>query len=115
MVFQTRAFSVIDTKLSLKSTQIKNVFDAIYGGRMPVRLESRNRVGVSVWEDKNERIVFIYNTDFDAADDIEMICDGEYTAEVLTESLNWQLLGCSDTIKIPTVQPWSNAVIRLKR
>ncbi|MGN1478781.1 MAG: hypothetical protein ACI4XH_03360 [Acutalibacteraceae bacterium] len=98
-----------------KSTQIKNVLDALCGGRMPVRIESRNRVGVSVWEDKNERIVFIYNTDFDAADDIDMICDGEYTAEVLTASPNWQSLGCSDTIKIPTVEPWSNAVIRLKR
>lgn len=72
-------------------------------------------MGQSVWEnkEKTERIIFLYNTDFDDAKDVELHVDDNYSAEIMTDELKWQELGVGNLYKIPTIKSWETSVIRL--
>ena len=98
-----------------KLEQMKNVFDYLSGGKMPVRLENTCRQGLSVWEKDDERVVFIYNTDFDTESNATLILDGSFTAEILKHDLTWESIGDGDNIKVPDILPWETAVIKLKK
>ena len=104
-----------DILSDFKTDQIKNVFDWLSGGKMPIRLENTCRVISTVWEDQNERVVFLFNTDYDDEINAKLIIDGVYKAEILKEDLSWELLGESDEIIIPKINAFETAVIRLKK
>jgi hypothetical protein len=82
---------------------------------MPIRLENTCRVISAVWEDQNERAVFLFNTDYDDEINAKLILDGTYKAEILKEDLSWENLGVSDEIVIPKINAFETAVIRLKK
>ena len=96
---------------------VKDQLDRIAGGRMPSRADSAVRVGQSVWEspDGTERTVFVYNFDFDDADDVRLTEDGTFSAEVLGADGSWTPLGTGDVFAVPTVPAWSAKVLRLRR
>ena len=73
-------------------------------------------MGCSLWEDAatGERAVFLYNTDFDDAENTVLHADGTYTAELLTAE-GWQMLGRGESFRLPVIPAWSTAVLRLKR
>lgn len=96
-----------------KSTQIQNVMDWLCGGKMPVRVESILRVGQSIWEDDNERIVFLYNTDYDDAKDVRLFTDREYVAEVLSDEGEWKALSEGSEFVIPMIPNWSAVIVKL--
>ena len=98
-----------------KGTQIKNIFDWLFGGKMPVRIDSKLRVGQSVWEDENERIIFVYNLDFDDAIDICVTNDFEGKAELLQENGDWETLGKGNKWTLPTINSWSSMVLKVRR
>lgn len=98
-----------------KVEQIKNVFDYLAGGKMPVRLESVCRVGMTVWEDEKERIVFLFNIDYDEEINAELILDGKYSASFLNEDLSFEDIGEGERIKVPMIKPWETGIIRLKK
>ncbi len=105
-----------DTLSDAKGHQIKNIFDYLSGGKMPVRAESLNRVGVSLWEDNKtgDRALFIYNTDFDNAD-IKIILDGRYNAEVLNEGGRFEPLCVGDEFTVENVEAFGVRVIKLTK
>jgi len=100
-----------------KTTQIQNVMNWVCGGRLPVLVKSRGRMICSLWADETdtERTVFLFNTDFDAADDAVLYADGEFTVEQLLHDGSFQTLGSGSTIALPMISPWSTAVLRLRR
>ncbi len=97
-----------------KGEQIKNVFDWLCGGKMPVRADSNLRLGQSVWEDENERVVFLYNLDFDNAENVRVRNDFRGAAE-LFNGLTWQPLGAGEEWIVKKIEAWSAAVLRIKK
>lgn len=99
-----------------KSHQLKNIFDFLAGGKMPVRAESDTRVGLSLWEDNKtgERALFIYNTDFDEAD-VKIILDGTYKAELLTDKGSYKALSEGSEFTLASVEPFGARVLKLTK
>lgn len=98
-----------------KETQIKNIMDWLCRGKMPIRIESKCKVGVSVWEDETEKIVFLYNVDFDMADDVFLITNEVYYAEILEENGEWTGLCKGESFSVPAIPAWSASIIKLKK
>ena len=99
-----------------KTEQIQNTLAWLCGGKLPVYAQSTGRMGCSLWEDETtgERAVFLYNTDFDDAENTLLHTDGVYTAELLTPS-GWQLLGTGDVFTLPHIPAWTTAALRLRK
>lgn len=100
-----------------ESLEIKDALDRLAGGRMPSRIDTCVRMAQSVWEspDKKERVVFLFNLDFDDASDVSLTLDGKWAAEALGADGSWTSLGDGDRFTMPAVRAWSPAVVRLKR
>lgn len=100
-----------------RGKEIKDELDRLCGGRMPSRLDSVLRMGQSVWEspDGKERVVFLFNLDYDDATDVKFRENGEYSAEVLRPDGSWQSLGDDDEFVLSTIPAWSVRVLRLKK
>lgn len=100
-----------------RGEEIKDELDRLCGGRMPSRLDSVLRMGQSVWEspDGKERVVFLFNLDYDDATDVKLRENGEYSAEVLRPDGSWQSLGDDDEFVLSTIPAWSVRVLRLKK
>ena len=85
---------------------------------MPSRVDTAVRLAQSVWEspDGMERVVFLFNLDFDDATDVRLSLDGRYAAESLdAQDGRWTALGSGDVFALPTVPAWSPAVFRFKK
>lgn len=100
-----------------RGEKIKEELDRLCGGRMPSRADSVVRLAQSVWEssDGKERIVFLFNLDYDDAVAVKLRENGEYSAEMLQSDGSWQSLGNKDEFMLPTIPAWSVAVLRLKK
>ena len=75
------------------------------------------RLAQSVWEspDGKERVVFLFNLDFDDASDVKLTQNGTFAAEMLNADGSWAKLGKRDSFILPTVPAWSTAVVRLRK
>ena len=104
--------------------KIKDELDRRCGGRMPSRVDSILRFGQSVWEspEGSERIVFLWNFDYDDAEDVRLVEDKPFTAAEMvcpvkgdgeTGPIAWRPLGRGDTFTIARVPALSVKVIRL--
>ena len=91
---------------------------------MPSRVNSILRFGQSVWEspDGSERVVFLWNFDYDDAENVELIEDKPFAAEEMacpvkgngeTGPIAWRPLGRGDTFVVPHVPAFSVKTIRL--
>ena len=100
-----------------ESLQIKDALDRLAGGRMPSRVDTCVRLGHSVWEspDGKERVVFLFNLDFDDANDAKLTQDDTFTAELLGPDGEWKPLGKGETFALPVIGAWTSATIRLRR
>lgn len=100
------------------SLWIKDELDRLAGGRFLSRVETEVRLAQSVWEspDGKERVIFLFNLDFDDAVNVQLIQDGSFTAESLNAADGtWTKLGTGDTFTVPCVPAWSPLAIRLTR
>ena len=100
-----------------ESLEIKDALDRLAGGRMPSRVDTCTRLAQSVWEsqDKTERVVFLFNLDFDDATDVRLTEDGAFSAERMEKDGSWTPLGTGDAFAVPCIPAWTPAVIRMKR
>jgi hypothetical protein len=100
-----------------ESLKIKDELDKLAGGRMPSRVDTCVRLAQSVWEspDGKERVVILFNLDFDDASDVKLTQNGTFAAEMLNADGSWTKLGKGDSFSLPTVTAWSTAVIRLRK
>ena len=100
-----------------ESLKIKDELDKLAGGRMPSRVDTCVRLAQSVWEspDGKERVVFLFNLDFDDASDVKLTQNGTFAAEMLNADGSWAKLGKRDSFILPTVPAWSTAVVRLRK
>ncbi len=100
-----------------ESLAIKDALDRLAGGRMPSRLDTCVRMAQSVWEsqDGDERVVFLFNLDFDDARDVKLSLDREWSASALGPGGAWAELGRGERFDVPPVAAWSVAVLRLHR
>ena len=99
------------------SLEIKDALDRLAGGRMPSRVDTCVRLAQSVWEtpDGKERVIFLFNLDFDDATDVRLTEDGTFAAEALSRSGTWHKLGSGSAFAVPRIPAWSPAVIRMRR
>ena len=99
------------------SLEIKDALDRLAGGRMPSRVDTCVRLAQSVWEsqDKTERVIFLFNLDFDDATDVRLTEDGTFKAGCMKNDGSWTLLGTGDSFAVPCIPAWTTAVIRMKR
>ena len=106
-----------DTWYRKSCLRIKDELDKLAGGRMPSRVDTCVRLAQSVWEspDGKERVVFLFNLDFDDASDVKLTQNGTFAAEMLNADGSWAKLGKGDSFSLPTVPAWSTAVIRLRK
>ena len=98
------------------SLRIKDRLDGLCGGRMPSRIDTAVRLAQSTWDshDGAERVVFLFNMDFDDSTDARLMVDGKYRAEVLDASTGKFIrIGEGDSFNLPTVPAWSPMVVRL--
>lgn len=98
------------------SLRIKNSMDMLCGGRMPSRVDTAVRMAQSTWDstDGKERVVFLFNMDFDDSTDARLTVDGMYRAEVLDAATgSYSLIGEGDSFKLPTIPAWSPMAVRL--
>jgi hypothetical protein len=100
-----------------ESLTIKDAFDRLAGGKMPSRVDTCVRLAQSVWEspDRRERVIFLFNLDFDDAKDVVLTEDGEFTAELLLPNGNWHALGKGMEFKLPRIPAWFACALRLRR
>lgn len=100
-----------------ESLAIKDALDRLAGGRMPTRIDTAVRMAQSVWEspDGRERVVFLFNLDFDDASDVKLRLDREWSASLMVPDGTWAPLGKGSQFAVPTVGAWSVSVLRLKR
>ena len=98
------------------SLRIKNSMDMLCGGRMPSRVDTAVRMAQSTWDsaEGKERVVFLFNMDFDDSTDARLTVDGMYRAEVLDAATgSYSLIGEGDSFKLPTIPAWSPMAVRL--
>ena len=100
-----------------ESLEIKDALDRLAGGRMPSRVDTCTRLAQSVWEsqDRSERVVFLFNLDFDDATDVRLTEDGAFSAERMEKDGSWTPLGTGDAFAVPCIPAWSVTVVRMKR
>ena len=100
-----------------RGEEIKAELEKRCGGKLPARIDSALRVGLSLWEssDRRERTVFVWNFDFDEARDVRLVLDGEFAAEVLPDDGPWKPLGTGDSFALAPLAPWSVRVLRLTK
>ena len=84
---------------------------------MPSRVDTCVRLGQSVWEspDGKERVIFLFNLDFDDAKDVVLTEDDAFTAELLLPNGNWHALGKGTEFKLPRIPAWFACALRLRR
>ena len=99
------------------SLKIKDALDRLAGGKMPSRVDTCVRLGQSVWEspDGKERVVFLFNLDFDDAADVRLTEDGVFAAERLCADGSWTSLGKGAVFNLKPIPAWSATVVRLRR
>ena len=98
------------------SIRIKNRIARLCGGRMPSRVDTAVRLAQSTWDsaDGSERVVVLFNMDFDDAGDAVLSLDGKYRAEVVDLATGASIpLGEGDTFRLPPVPAWSPMAVRL--
>lgn len=100
-----------------ESLEIKDALDRLAGGRLPSRVDTCVRLAQSTWEspDGRERVVFLFNLDYDDATDVNLTLDAPFTAHLLNPNGAWTSLGTGDAFAVPTVPAWSVAALRLRR
>ena len=100
-----------------ESLEIKDALDRLAGGKMPSRVDTCVRLAQSVWEspDGKERVVFLFNLDFDDAVDVRLTEDGAFKAERLEKDGSWIKLGTGDRFTLLPIPAWSVAVLRLTK
>ena len=100
-----------------ESLEIKDALDRIAGGRMPSRVDTCVRLAQSVWEspDGKERVVFLFNLDFDDAVDVRLTEDRAFAAERLEADGSWSPIGKGDSFKLAAIPSWSVEVVRLRK
>ena len=100
-----------------ESLKIKDELDKLAGGKMPSRVDTCVRLAQSVWEspDGKERVVFLFNLDFDDATDVKLTQDGAFAAERLSANGSWTPLGKGDSFSLAPIPAWSVAVVRLRK
>ena len=100
-----------------ESLEIKDALDRLAGGRMSSRVDTCTRLAQSVWEsqDKSERVIFLFNLDFDDATDVRLTEDGTFKAGCMKNGGSWTPLGTGDSFAVPCIPAWSYVVIRMKR
>ena len=100
-----------------ESLKIKDELDKLAGGKMPSRVDTCVRLAQSVWEspDGKERVVFLFNLDFDDAADVKLTQDGAFAAERLSANGSWTPLGKGDSFSLAPIPAWSVAVVRLRK
>lgn len=99
-----------------ESELVKDALDRLCGGRMPSRVDTAVRMAQSTWDsaDGNERVVFLFNMDFDDSTDARLTVDGNYRAEVLDASSGKFLpVGEGGRFMLPTIPAWSPMAVRL--
>ena len=106
-----------DTWSRNASLKIKAALDRLSGGKMPSRVDTCVRLGQSVWEspDGKERVVFLFNLDFDDAKDVLLTEDCKFTVELLLPNGNWHALGKGTEFKLPRIPAWTACALRLRR
>ena len=98
------------------SVRIKNRIARLCGGRMPSRVDTAVRLAQSTWDsaDGSERVVVLFNMDFDDAGDAVLSLDGKYRAEVVDLATGAAIpLAEGDTFRLPPVPAWSPMAVRL--
>ena len=100
-----------------ESLQIKDALDRLAGGKMPSRVDTCVRLAQSVWEspDGNERVVFLFNLDFDDATDVRLAENVAFAAERLCADGSWIQLGKGAAFSLAPIPAWSVAVMRLRK
>ena len=100
-----------------ESLEIKDALDRLAGGKMPSRVDTCVRLAQSVWEsqDGKERVIFLFNLDFDNATDVRLTEDGAFRAERMGKDGSWTPLGTGGRFTLPPIPAWSVAVLRLTR
>lgn len=100
-----------------ESLEIKDALDGLAGGRMPSRVDTCVRLAQSVWEspDGKERVIFLFNLDFDDATDVRLTEDGSFRAECMEKDGSWTPIGTGDAFAVPCIPAWSVTVVRMKR
>ncbi len=100
-----------------ESLRIKDALDGLAGGKMPSRVDTCVRLAQSVWEspDAKERVIFLFNLDFDDATDVRLTENGVFNAEFLEKDGSWKNLGSGSSFEIPAIPSWSTGIVRLKR
>ena len=99
------------------SLKIKDALDELAGGKMPSRVDTCVRLAQSVWEspDGKERVVFLFNLDFDDAADVKLTEDGVFAAERLCADGSWMPLGKEAVFSLKPIPAWSATTVRLRR
>ncbi len=99
------------------SIEIKDALDRLAGGRMCSRVDTCVRLLQSVWEsaDGKDRVVILFNLDFDDAKDVRLVEDGEFASAILLPDGKWQRLGVGSAFSLPSIPAWSTCVIRMRR
>lgn len=100
-----------------ESIEIKDALDRLAGGRMCSRVDTCVRLAQSVWEspDGKERVVILFNLDFDDATDVRLVQDREFAAALQLPDGKWRCLGKGSAFALPPLPAWSSGVIRMKR
>ena len=100
------------------SLRIKDRLDVLCGGRMPSRVDTSVRLAQSTWDssDGTERVVFLFNMDFDDSADAVLTLDGRYRAEVLDARTGiFSPIGEGDAFRLPVIPAWSPMSVRLTK
>ena len=100
------------------SLRIKNRLDLLCGGRMPSRVDTAVRLAQSTWDsaDGAERVVFLFNMDFDDSADAVLTLDGRYKADVLDARTGvFSPIGEGDAFRLPVIPAWSPLAVRLMK
>ena len=84
---------------------------------MPSRVDTCVRLAQSVWEspDGKERVVVLFNLDFDDASDVKLTQNGTFAAALLNPDGTWKPLGKGDAFDLPNIPAWTHAVVKMRR
>ncbi len=71
--------------------------------------------GAMLCADGKDRVVILFNLDFDDAKDVRLVENGEFASEILLPDEKRQSLGAGSDFSLPPIPAWSTCVIRMKR
>ncbi|MBQ7983931.1 MAG: hypothetical protein IJ302_10185, partial [Clostridia bacterium] len=101
-----------------KGRQIRRVMAALAGGALPCLLDAPTRCGISVWKSPHdrERAVYIYNTDFDAAEGVCLYTDRPFSAALIAADGSEVPLTAepASQIALPVLPAWSCTAMVLR-